>query len=152
MPDGKVHVAAAIVALLPSGMTAMGAGCYGWSPTAVAVIAYLVGTVWLSPDLDLVSQPYMAWGPFKLIWWPYMKLVPHRGWLSHGPIVGTLARIAVLVIYASIVTTVLVFLGVVTPPEVQKALRIDLWIPVAILVGLEVSATVHIALDKLLKN
>jgi uncharacterized metal-binding protein len=152
MPDGKVHVAAAIVALLPAGAAAAGVSCYGWLPVAAGTVAYVVGTIWLSPDLDLVSQPYMAWGPLKWIWWPYMKLVPHRSWLSHGPIIGTLARTGVLLAYGAIVTAVLVWRGVITLDQVREAFRMDLWPIYSVLAGLEVSALVHIGLDKLLRN
>lgn len=152
MPDGKVHVAAAIVALLPAGAAAAGVGFCGWLPVAVGTVAYVVGTKWLSPDLDIKSQPYMAWWVFRIIWWPYMKLVPHRSWLSHGPIVGTLARTGVLLAYGALVAAVLVWRGVITLDELLEALRIDLWPIYSILAGLEVSALVHVALDKLLRN
>lgn len=152
MPDGKTHFAVAIVALLPAAVAAAAVHFLGWWPVAVGVGAYLVGTVWLSPDLDLKSQPYMAWGPLSLIWWPYMKLVPHRSWWSHGPILGTLARVATLAAYTAIVVVILVSRGTTTLPGLQKVLRIDLWVIFAVLGGLEVSAWVHIALDKLLKN
>jgi len=152
MPDGRTHTVAAIVALLLSAVVVAGVQLFGLWWTPVSAVAYLIGTKWLSPDLDLVSQPYMAWGPLRIIWWPYMMLVPHRSWWSHGPVIGTLARIASLVIVSAIVTGCLVLLGVVTPLAVKEALRIDLWIIIATLVGLELSALVHIALDRLLKN
>jgi uncharacterized metal-binding protein len=52
---------------------------------------YLVATYFFSPDLDIESAPYFRWSFLSLFWWPYMKLVPHRSWISHsGPISGTL--------------------------------------------------------------
>lgn len=152
MPGGKVHFWAGMVALIPA--AAAVAGWYYTGPLAVAVAlpGYIVGTIWLSPDLDLVSQPYMAWGPLRMIWWPYMMLVPHRSWLSHGPVVGTLARTAVLAAYAAIVVGVLMWRGVITPAEVRSWLSGDLWPVYAVLAGLETSALVHIALDHVLEN
>lgn len=52
---------------------------------------YLVATYFFSPDLDVESAPYFRWSFLSLFWWPYMKFIPHRSWLSHsGPISGTL--------------------------------------------------------------
>lgn len=56
-----------------------------------ATVAYIAATYFFSPDLDTESVPYFRWNFLSLIWWPYMKLIPHRSWLSHsGPISGTL--------------------------------------------------------------
>lgn len=152
MPGGKTHFWTGVVALLPAIAAGVGVHFAGWLPVVAAVPGYLVGTKWLSPDLDIESQPYMDWWLLRFIWWPYMKLVPHRGWLSHGPIVGTAARTAVLLAYAAAVTAVLVWRGVLSLDQVREALRIDLWPVYATLAGLEVSALVHITLDKVLEN
>jgi uncharacterized metal-binding protein len=152
MPDGKTHLAAAVIALLPAAAATVAYHFLGLWPVVIAVAAYLIGTIWLSPDLDLKSQPYMAWGPLRWIWWPYMRMVPHRSWWSHGPVIGTLARVSVLVALSSIVVSVLVWQGVISLPGIRSALRIDLWALFSILSGLEVSALVHIGLDKVLKN
>lgn len=48
----------------------------------------------LSPDLDLDSSIYRRWGPFRFLWWPYQKLLPHRSVFSHSFIVGPLIRLA----------------------------------------------------------
>lgn len=56
----------------------------------------LVGTIWLSPDLDLHhSRPTKRWGWFKPIWKRYAKRSKHRG-ISHTPVVGTLTRVLYL--------------------------------------------------------
>jgi len=48
------------------------------------------------PDLDIYSVQYKRWGYLKLIWLPYRKLLRHRSWLSHGPIIGTILRLIYL--------------------------------------------------------
>ena len=31
-----------------------------------------------------------------MLWWPYRRLVRHRGWLSHTPLLGTATRLLLL--------------------------------------------------------
>lgn len=62
--------------------------------------AHLFGSWLLSPDLDLDSKIDDRWGPLRMIWIPYMRLVPHRHFLSHSGISG-LFRLAYL--YGAIV-------------------------------------------------
>ena len=60
----------------------------------VVIIGAIIGTLWLSPDLDLKSDAYYRWGPLKFIWLPYVKLMPHRSLFSHLPVLSDLIRIA----------------------------------------------------------
>ena len=78
---------AAIAALLP----------LPWDipwPVAAGIYAGL----WLSPDLDLAKcNARKRWRDFAWlgwIWWPYAKLIPHRSWASHAPIISTAGRLA----------------------------------------------------------
>jgi uncharacterized metal-binding protein len=64
------------------------------SAFACGLCAYLFSGFWLSDDLDTRSVCYKRWGLFRFLWYPYRKIVPHRSWLSHGPFVGPLLRIA----------------------------------------------------------
>lgn len=60
-------------------------------------LGYMVGTFFLSPDMDLPnSRPAKRWGLLRCIWAPYQSLSKHRG-LSHLPVVGSLTRLAYLV-------------------------------------------------------
>ena len=68
----------------------------GWIGSATAALAFLVGGLLLSPDLDTRSRPTRRWGPLRLLWWPYRKLLRHRSLLSHGPFLGTLGRVGYL--------------------------------------------------------
>jgi uncharacterized metal-binding protein len=58
--------------------------------TAIFSFALIFGTYYLSPDLDIQSEPFKRWGILKYIWWPYQKIFKHRGKLHHplsGPII-----------------------------------------------------------------
>ena len=59
-------------------------------------LAFLVGGLWLSPDLDTRSNPTRRWGPLRLLWWPYRRLLRHRSLLSHSPLLGTAGRLLYL--------------------------------------------------------
>jgi uncharacterized metal-binding protein len=64
------------------------------------VIAYLVGTFLLTPDLDLSNQSVRAksnWGILGHLWRPYGLLFSHRG-ISHSWIAGPLTRLVYLAI------------------------------------------------------
>jgi uncharacterized metal-binding protein len=65
--------------------------------------AVLFSGLMFSPDLDLNSRPYQRWGPFKGLWWPYQKALPHRHLLSHGLLIGTICRL----IYFTVVSSVM---------------------------------------------
>lgn len=56
------------------------------------------GTVFLSPDLDLLqSRSTSSWGGFRWIWLGYSRLFRHR-YLSHVPIVGLGTRLLYLLV------------------------------------------------------
>jgi len=59
-------------------------------------IACLVGGCLLSPDLDIRSLPFQRWGPLRVIWIPYQKLIRHRSPWSHAPVIGTTMRVVYL--------------------------------------------------------
>ena len=59
----------------------------------MAGAAFVVGGLWLSPDLDTRSNALRRWGPLAFLWWPYRRLIPHRSFWSHGPLIGTATRL-----------------------------------------------------------
>lgn len=59
-------------------------------------IACFIGGYLLSPDLDIRSRPFQRWGPLRVIWIPYQKLVRHRSPWSHAPVLGTTTRVCYL--------------------------------------------------------
>ncbi len=64
--------------------------------TLLVVVAYLVSGLLLSNDLDTPSRIYQRWGPLRVLWFPYQRLVAHRSVLSHGVGVGPLLRLLYL--------------------------------------------------------
>lgn len=95
MPSGRTHDRITVWTLP---VLAAGALAATRSPLHVllATGAYLFGGLMLSPDLDIHSRPYKRWGPLRWIWLPYRRAMHHRSMLSHGPIVGTVFRLAYL--------------------------------------------------------
>jgi len=122
------------------------------------VLGYLIGTFFLSPDLDLRhSRPSKRWKKLKFLWLPYHKKAKHRG-VSHIPVVGTFVRL----LYLNILIILLYFIaiGVLSylAPELSKRLASVNLLEVYesliesqgvfyFVLGLIVSELFHIALD-----
>lgn len=109
------------------------------SVTSIAVfsIAFLFGTYYLSPDLDIKSDPLNRWGIFKIIWKPYQKIFGHRGKL-HNPILGPL--IIILTVGTVFVAPVLVLLDLNARVVPQELL-------ISMFAGMVLSIETHIAAD-----
>ena len=76
----------------------------------ISGIAFLIGGLWLSPDLDTHSISLKRWGILKSIWWPYRKVIPHRSIFSHCPFIGTAIRVAYLIFIGILIIYLLTFL------------------------------------------
>ncbi|MDS3860726.1 metal-binding protein [Thermosynechococcaceae cyanobacterium BACA0444] len=102
MPSGRVHDRVTVVL---SPLAGLGAGVWGqrWELATLAIVGVLVSGFFLSPDLDILSKPYQRWGWLRWLWWPYQRFIPHRSWLSHGPIIGTVLRVAYLIGWLSLI-------------------------------------------------
>jgi uncharacterized metal-binding protein len=111
-----------------------------WLPTAIGIA---VGTLWLSPDLELKSEPYYRFGPCRVLWMPYVKIMPHRSIWSHGMIIGDVIRL----LYSAALVIPLLFLSLYF--QVIASETIDSWfasLP-AFVIGIMVASTIHILLD-----
>ncbi|MCS7208193.1 MAG: metal-binding protein [Fimbriimonadales bacterium] len=98
MPSGKVHDWVTIgTALSAVPLTAMYLPPETRPLAWLAIASYTFSGIWLSSDLDVPSSAYRRWGPLRVIWYPYQKLVPHRSWISHGLGIGPLLRVAYLI-------------------------------------------------------
>jgi len=150
MPGNRTHDAIVIGAMIPLAPILYEA--VGPHLTLVALGGWLISGLFLSPDLDLPSAPMGRWGPLRIIWIPYQHLVTHRSWLSHGPIAGTVIRLAWVAICLCPVAVVLMGKGTVTP-EIAKAWlhahRPEVW---AALAGAEGAAMAHSLADIFLKG
>lgn len=98
MPSGRVH---ATITAITSGVSFL--WLYQAGEPLHDAGTYALGClsgILLTPDLDVAYTasnaamddigylPGLIW---SLVWWPYSK-IPHRHWLSHGLVIGTLGR------------------------------------------------------------
>lgn len=92
MPSGKFHARATLIA----GSIVCGAMALTGFPTSeIAYTGLGFGvTLWVNPDLDLNTK--ISGDPRKALWtalwYPYSRMLPHRSFWSHFPIISTLLR------------------------------------------------------------
>ena len=131
---------------LPLGL--MVAWPLGLSAGVITAAAFLVGGLWLSPDLDTRSNALHRWGPLGGIWWPYRRLIRHRSIWSHGPLIGTTTRLSLLLAWTLLVS---VLIPSISPSLVLTNLQNTLLqYPLqatAMLLGLEASVWLHLIQD-----
>ncbi len=110
----------------------------------LTVASYLLGGLFLSPDLDLQSRPFKRWGFLKILWIPYQRFIPHhRHWLSHGVIIGSALRLVYLAAWVS--PHLLAF-----PLSKFQMDSVNIARAIALFVGVELSALNHLILDGLI--
>jgi uncharacterized metal-binding protein len=142
MASGRAHDRATWLLALPFGLL-----WWPWlGPTGAGAggLAFLLGGLWLSPDLDTRSNPTRRWGPLRLLWWPYRRLLRHRSLLSHSPFLGSTVRLLSLSWLAQP-------LGAPAPGTLT-GLAGQLWLQhqpllIAALTGVEASAWLHLIQD-----
>jgi uncharacterized metal-binding protein len=149
MASGRSHDRATGLLALPFGLL--------WWPllgamgTMVAAAAFLIGGLWLSPDLDTRSNATRRWGPLRLLWWPYRRWLPHRSIFSHSPVLGTAGRLFYLGLLVMFISLLLMPYGSPGPDQLINALQ-QHWVDrkalvVTALAGLEMSSWLHLLQD-----
>jgi uncharacterized metal-binding protein len=149
MASGRSHDRATGLLAVPFGLL--------WWPalgplgSAVAGSAFLLGGLWLSPDLDLPSRASRRWGPLRALWWPYRRLLRHRSLLSHSPVLGSALRLAWLLAWLMLLVHLLEPFGLASPRQLLN-MGEWLWLKqrpllVAALVGIEASCWLHLLQD-----
>lgn len=115
---------------------------------AMMTLSYLFGGLYLSPDLDIKSTPYLKWGYLRFLWIPYQKAIKHRSVLSHGILIGTTLRLLYLFF---IVGIIIVSVKPITLVDYwEKVIQIILLDPIYfgfIFLSIELSALLHISAD-----
>ena len=159
MPSGKIHDRITLW-LLPF----IVAGSYIFSRdgelTLLCAGGYLVGGLLFGPDLDIHSRHYKRWGILRYFWLPYQKLIPHRSWLSHGFLVGTLLRLLYLLFGGFVVAALVIAIAQVFWDFAwnwQTFLRQQFnflwqthpWYTWSFVLGLEMGAMSHYSSDRL---
>ena len=146
LATGRRHDQSIWVLSLPLGI-AVGL-VLGWAAALIAAASCLAGGLWLSPDLDTRSNALRRWGALGFLWWPYRLLIPHRSLWSHGPLLGTTARLGVLLTWGLIVILVVPALSpAMLLTAIQRLIQQHPREFIACLVGLEGSAWIHLILD-----
>lgn len=126
MPDARTHDVITVlsaVALAPLYQTIQTANNVPLEAAALNTIilagAHLVSGMFFSPDLDLDSRIDNRWGPLMWIWWPYMRVIPHRHFWSHSLVFSPLLRLlyfySVLALLLSGGAWLLAQVGVILP-------------------------------------
>ena len=120
----------------------------GWAAAVIPAASCRAGGLWLSPDLETRSNALRRWGALGFLWWPYRLLIPHRSLWSHGPFLGTTVRLGVLLTWCLIATLAIPALSPgMLLTELQQLMRQHPQEFIALLVGLEGSAWIHLILD-----
>ncbi|MBO9129970.1 metal-binding protein [Bacillus sp. 165] len=101
MPSGKTHTKLNLIALPVIIVLLFSYGYTSKSFLLFFTIGFIIGTYFLSPDLDIRSASYRKWGLFRIIWYPYQVIMPHRSFLTHTFIIGDLIRLLYLLFVLS---------------------------------------------------
>jgi uncharacterized metal-binding protein len=154
MPGGTTHTASAVTFAVAFMLGAVVGYVFGVWMVFLGMMGMVVGELLLSPDLDHDSGAiaYRRWGILKFLWRPYQKLVPHRGVLSHAPLIGTAAR---LVYLAGLFLAGWWFAGLfnLVGWEGLEGWFTSNWRYVAaVAVGVELSTDLHLSLDLLFRE
>ena len=149
MASGQQHDRATWLLALPFGL--LWAPWLGLGGVLTAGLAFLVGGLWLSPDLDTRSNPSRRWGPLRLLWWPYRHLLRHRSLLSHSPLMGSAGRLIYLAALVAGLSWLLHPWGAPHPQALLEGLQ-GWWthqrgLSLAALCGVEASAWLHLIQD-----
>ena len=120
----------------------------GWLDGVIAAAAFLIGGLWLSPDLDTRSNALRRWGQLAFIWWPYRRLIRHRSIWSHGPLIGTAVRLLYLLGWLTLVIILVPSLDLEELAELaQRWIQNHTRTLLTISLALESSAWLHLVLD-----
>ncbi|MFI0403714.1 MAG: DUF2227 family putative metal-binding protein [Cyanobium sp.] len=154
MAMGRAHDRATTLLALPFGL--LWGPALGWGGVVLASGLFLLGGLWLSPDLDTFSRSTARWGPLHRLWWPYRRLLRHRSLLSHSPLLGTAGRLAYLLMALALLR-LLLDVGPwesipLAHPQTWPAFGLQLWqqhraLVICALVALEASSWLHLLQD-----
>ena len=154
MAMGRAHDRATTLLALPFGL--LWGPALGWEGVLLASGLFLLGGLWLSPDLDTISRSTARWGPLHPLWWPYRRLLRHRSLLSHSPLLGTAGRLAYLLLALALLR-LLAEMGPwggvpLAHPRAWPAFGLQVWqqhrpLVICALVALEASSWLHLLQD-----
>ena len=86
-----------------------------------------------------------------MLWWPYRRLVRHRGWMSHTPLLGSACRLLLLLGWLLLALVGLQAIGGPGPlwgiQQIQTMWRAYPQQLITALVAIEASAWLHLLQD-----
>ncbi|MDG4657194.1 metal-binding protein [Ectobacillus antri] len=145
MPSGKTHTSLNLFALPFLLFLLISYGFTSWGFLLWFCGGFIAGTYFLSPDLDTRSTPYRAWGPLRVLWYPYQVIMPHRSPLTHMPIIGDVLRVLYFVCVSIPIVHVLdTYVYDVNVKEILMRYKSEL---VIIFFGIVTASTLHIMVD-----
>jgi uncharacterized metal-binding protein len=143
MASGKTHDAS-ILFTTPIVMIALFQPEVGIMFSLALSSLYIFSGLYLSPDMDMShSRPSQRWGLLKWYWIPYQAIFKHQGCFfnrnpfTHFPILGTVIRVAYLLIIPAL------FLVSSEFNDWDVALY---WL-IVLLISCELASLVHLFLD-----
>ncbi len=149
MASGLRHDQATWLLALPAGLLVW--PWLGWAGVAAAALGFLAGGLLLSPDLDTHSRPTARWGPLRLLWWPYRRLLRHRSLVSHSPLLGSAGRLIYLGALVLGLAALLQPLGGPSPGHLwhqgQRMWQGHQGLLIAAALGVEASSWLHLIQD-----
>lgn len=144
MATGKQHDTATRICSVPATLATIATTGEFWP--GVGVFLGFVVTLFVNPDLDIQgrtgNETYLRkqFGCLGVLWqaywYPYALIIPHRGFLSHGLIIGTVVRFA-YVFWP-------VYLSVNQGGQVGVIVHLLLW---WCFVGMVISDVMHLIMD-----
>ncbi|WIY61099.1 metal-binding protein [Bacillus arachidis] len=101
MPSGKTHTKINLLSLPIVLFMLVSYGLTNFDFLLTFAIGFLIGTFFLTPDLDIHSSAYNKWGLLRIFWYPYQCVMPHRSFLTHTLVIGDLIRILYMLLVFS---------------------------------------------------
>ncbi len=148
MPNYKTHDTIGVITAITSGIATIATDILSFGDSLLLGFAIVLGTYFLSPDLDTDSKIYARWGILRWYWYPYKEIIKHRSILSHsGPLSATIRLLYMLCIPLVILTFTLPYtvdrgdiVYMITPALSSIAL---IW------AGVMIADTIHVIADLL---
>lgn len=145
MPSGQTHLRLELLLLPLILLVFHSLNLIDLEELTLMGIAYLLSSLFLSPDLDLKkNNTRRRWGPLGWIWWPYAKIFKHRG-ISHSLIFGLLTRLFYLGVIVGMVYVGYQFVGLSLPLDYLPNIDSRYWF--LFVLGLYIPNILHVLLD-----
>jgi uncharacterized metal-binding protein len=110
MPSGHTHDRITLWTL-PLVTLLAGLGTRSAAIALAVGSAYLFAGLMFGGDLDTRSHQYHRWLWLRWIWLPYRRAFRHRSIWSHGPVLGTIVRLAYVGLWLATLIGIPLYVG-----------------------------------------